>query len=100
MSPSNASKGTYTTFDDITNKTSQEVKSLLQLENEPSHVATFDTLQIMDDINIPKEKWGMSVNLEPITSSFPDLGSGGATQVTTKTNIKDYTLKELNNAGN
>jgi hypothetical protein len=84
---------TYVTFTDISGMSDSEAKGVLQLKNQPSHYATFDTLQIIDDLSIPGGQWGASPIPEPITSTFPGYGIGGATQATTKTPILNYTLQ-------
>ena len=84
---------TYVTFTDISDMSGAGAKSILQLEREPSHYATFDTLQIIDDLSIPGGRWGTSPILEPITTTFPEYGIGGASQATTTTPILNYTLQ-------
>jgi RHS repeat-associated protein len=84
---------TYVTFTDISGMSGSEAGGVLQLKNQPSHYATFDTLQIIDDLSIPGGRWGASPIPEPITSTFPGYGIGGATQATTKTPILNYTLQ-------
>lgn len=37
---------------------SKEVQDLLPIPYQPSNYAKFDTKQILDDINVPKEQWG------------------------------------------
>lgn len=86
---------TYFTFDDITGMSGQDVKNFLQLPRAPSHVATFDTLPIIDDIKVPNGNWNTNGVPEPITSTMPHWGTGGATQATTNTPIKDFDLKPL-----
>lgn len=77
--------GTYFTFDDITKMPGTEVKDVLQLPREPTHFAEFDTLQIIDNINIPLEYHGQGLFHEPITVSYSEFGMGKKTQgVTTK----------------
>ncbi len=78
---------TYISFNDVSNLSSEEAKDLLQLPRAPTHVVKFDTLQIIDDIQIPNGKWGTNGISEPITSTFPEWGSGGATQAITKSVI-------------
>lgn len=72
-----------------------QISSILQLNYSPTHIAKFDTLQIIDNIQIPKTYWNTGSSLEPITSSFPSLGSGGATQAITNTPIKNFILNEI-----
>ena len=74
-------KDTYLSFDDVTGESSKEVKELFQLKYPPSHVAEFDTLQIIDDIEIPAAKWNTLrtdsfVIPEPIRNSYPQFGKG------------------------
>jgi hypothetical protein len=42
-----------------------------------------------------KYNWNRGKNLEPVTKSFPEFGSGGATQVITNKLINNYKIKEL-----
>jgi hypothetical protein len=48
----------------------------------------FDTLHIVDDLKISLGKWGEADYLEPITSSMPQFGDGGATQAVTNAAIQ------------
>lgn len=57
--------------------------------------ASFDTLQIVDDIEIPKGKWGKADYLEPITKDFHEFGKGGATQAITHKEIKEDKIEHL-----
>ena len=72
--------GTYVTFDNITGMSRSGVRSLLQLPRTPTHVASFDTLQIVDDLRIPREYRGEGLSPEPITVSYPKLGVGQGSQ--------------------
>ncbi len=74
---------TYITFDEIKDRSSQEVQNLLQLPHEPSHAVEFDTKQILDDIRIPDGKWDTNGIPEPITNTFDKWGKGGGTQAIT-----------------
>lgn len=62
--------------------------SALQVPHDASVKVSFDTLQIIDDISVPHGNWGKASYLEPITTDFPQFGSGGATQVITHSRIK------------
>ena len=84
---------TYITFTDLSGMSGAQAGGFLQLPFTPSQFATFDTLQIIDDLSIPGENWNMSPIPEPITTSFPKFGPGGATQAITKTPILNYTLQ-------
>ncbi len=75
--------GTYFSFDNY-NIANPEA---LQVPHDASVKVSFDTLQIIDDINIPYGKWGEALYLEPITKDFSEFGSGGATQVITHSEI-------------
>ncbi|MEJ2046290.1 MAG: hypothetical protein P8X89_23785 [Reinekea sp.] len=79
---------TYITFDDIFNISPVEAKTFMQLPREPTHAVGFDTLQIIDSLKIPDEKWNSNGRPEPLTSTFPEWGSGGATQAITNAPIK------------
>lgn len=87
---------TYVTFDDITNLSKQEVKQLLQLPREPTHAATFDTLQLLDDLRIPTGRWNTLEVPEPVTRTFPEWGSGGGSQSITNSVIRIDRINELN----
>jgi hypothetical protein len=93
---------TYFTFDNPEGKSAALIKSELQIPHTPTYYGEFDTLQIIDDVKIPKEDWGRGTKPEPITNYFgpdhPDgenYGIGGATQAITKTPIKDFELQEI-----
>lgn len=88
--PSN-SNGTYITFD----KLNVPAPGRLQVPHDASIRGSFDTLQIIDDIRIPKGKWGQANWLEPITKDFPKYGLGGATQAVTNKQIKLDSLIDL-----
>jgi len=91
-------KDTYFTFDNPAGKSAKQIKSELQITEVPTHIGEFDTLQIIDDIQVPKGKWGQADYLEPIVKDFPEYGAGGATQAITQNKnnpIKDFELKEI-----
>ncbi len=97
MSPSGT---TYFSFDDMAGKSAEEIKSTMQLFDVPVNYAEFNTLQIIDDINIPNAYGNKLKNetfrtYEPLTNSYPEQGIGGATQVTTSSNIDNYDLKDI-----
>ncbi|MDX1920776.1 MAG: Hint domain-containing protein, partial [Candidatus Caenarcaniphilales bacterium] len=85
----------YITFDDITLMTPNEVKNLLQLPREPSHVVIFDTLHLTNDLKIPTGRWNLTNTPEPITSTFPEWGTGGGTQAITNQPIKIDNLIDI-----
>ena len=88
--PANAD-GTYFSFNDynIANP------GALQVPHDASIKVSFDTLQIIDDISVPYGNWGKASYLEPLTTDFPQFGSGGATQVITHSNIKIDSIIKL-----
>ena len=96
-------QNTYFTFDNPEGKSVALIKSELQIPHTPTYYGEFDTLQIIDDVKIPKGQWGKADYLEPITKDYglnhPDpkrrFGIGGATQAVTTTPIKDFELKEI-----
>ena len=75
----------------------------MQVPETPTHIGEFDTLQVIDDIEVPNTNWNRGDKPEPITEYFgnnhpdPDMdyGDGGATQAITNTPIKDFKLKEI-----
>lgn len=84
---------TYITFTDISGMSGSQAGSVLQLPFTPTYYATFDTLQIIDDLSIPGGRWNTLATPEPITTTFPNFGVGGASQATTQTPILNYTLQ-------
>ena len=48
----------------------------------------FDTLQIMDNVYVPKEAGDTGKVLEPITSYYPEYGKGGYPQLKTNSVIE------------
>lgn len=58
--------------------------------------ASFDTLQLLDDLAIPGGNWGSSSTPEPITSTVTEFGgTGGATQAITSTTIQNFILHQF-----
>ena len=55
----------------------------------------FRYVTIVDDVEIPKGKWGKADYLEPITKDFPEFGKGGATQAITHKEIKVDKIEHL-----
>jgi hypothetical protein len=89
---------TYFTFDDVSRMSPGQAQSVLQLDQTPSHYIKFDTLHQFDSIQILTTHWNEGVNLEPFTSSYPEFGIGGATQVITTKPIENFTLNPLSGA--
>jgi hypothetical protein len=58
----------------------------------PSRYATFDTLQLVNDLTIPTGQWNTTSIPEPLTSTFPEFGSGGGTQAITTTPILGFRI--------
>ena len=77
--------GMYFSFDKIDDSIIAQGK--LQIPYRPEHRISFDTLNIIDDINIPKGKWGTASYLEPITKDYRNFGPGGATQMITHSEV-------------
>ena len=70
------------------------VQSILQLPKKPTWVAEFSSSQILDDIRFPRAKFNNASYIEVLTRSYPEFGSGGASQFITQDQIK---LKRLVN---
>ena len=83
--------GTYISFDRFDTPNTQK----LQVPHDVSIRGKFNTLQIVDDIRIPKGKWGVARWKEPITKDFPEYGQGGATQAITNHDILLDELEDL-----
>ncbi len=88
--PSNPD-GTYISFDRFDTPNPQK----LQVPHDASIRGKFDTLQIIDDVRIPKGEWGVASWKEPITKDFPEYGQGGATQAITNHDILLDELEDL-----
>jgi RHS repeat-associated protein len=88
-----ASGPTYITFNNLSGLTGEQAKQLLQLSYVPSHFATFDTLQLTNDLTIPGGQWNTSTIPEPIVITLQMYGSGGGTQAITNTPITNYILQ-------
>ena len=88
--PANAN-GTYISFD----KFDIPAPEKLQVPHDAPIRGSFDTLQIIEDIRVPNGKWGKANWLEPVTTDFPEYGSGGATQVITNQKIVLNKLEDL-----
>jgi hypothetical protein len=67
----------------------------LQVPHDASVRTSFDTLQLMDDLSVPKGLWGKADWLEPIVKDFPQFGEGGATQAITHLEIIIDEIKKL-----
>ena len=91
--------GTYFTFDDITNMSQGDAKGLLQLPGQPSHVAVFDTIQIMESTKVPKMFQNTGLFPEPIADVYPQFGPGGGTQAITDSPIVPAEVLKLPEIG-
>ncbi|MCX4341771.1 MAG: hypothetical protein OSJ72_19355, partial [Lachnospiraceae bacterium] len=80
------SDGMYFSFDKIDDAIIAQGK--LQIPYRPEYRISFDTLDIIEDIHIPKGKWGMADYLEPIARDYKNFGPGGATQAMTYSQIE------------
>jgi len=86
---------TYVTFDNLAGKSGTEIASNLQIPYTPTAVAKFDTLQIAQDLKVPTTKWNTTTTPEPFTNSYPQFGSGGATQAITNTPISSVSVLKV-----
>lgn len=89
----NNNRGTYFSFHDFGSATA--AKSGLQVPHDAAIKIEFDTLQIVNDIRIPRGKWGSADYLEPLTKDFPDFGTGGATQAVTSNSFKIFRVTNM-----
>jgi len=87
------SKGTYVSFDKFDDP--GLARARLQVPHDARYRAEFDTDQIIDDIQIPRGKWGDADYLEPITRDNPIFGEGGATQAISRQPIKVQKIIDL-----
>lgn len=71
--------GRYLSFDKIDDAIVASDK--LQIPYRPDYRVSGNTLDIIDQIEIPKGKWGTADYLEPLTKDYKLYGPGKATQV-------------------
>jgi RHS repeat-associated protein len=83
---------TYFTFNNLSGLTAHQAQQLLQVPYTPAMYATFDTLQVVNDVAIPTGLYNTTLIPEPITSTYPENGTGGATQAITSTTIQGFGL--------
>ena len=74
--------GHYVSFDKIDDAVVASDK--LQIPYRPDYRVSGDTLDIIDEIKIPKGDWGRADYLEPLTTDFKKFGPGNATQAIIK----------------
>jgi hypothetical protein len=86
-------KGTYFSFEKF--DYANEAADKLQVPHDAGIRIEFDTKQIIDEIEIPKGKWGTADYYEPITKDFPEFGKGNTTQAITKSPIKADRIEDL-----
>ena len=55
----------------------------------------FDTEQLLGKVKFPKAKWDSAEYIEVLTRSYPDFGSGGASQFITQSKIKSTRMTNL-----
>lgn len=63
--------------------------------NDARYRVEFDTLQHIDEIEVPRGKWGEADYLEPLTKDYTDFGDGGATQIIFKSKTKVKEVVDL-----
>ena len=79
------SDGTYFSFDKYEDAIIAQGK--LQIPYRPEYRIAFNTIDIVEDINIPYGQWGKASYLEPITKDYKKFGPGKATQAITYSQI-------------
>lgn len=84
---------TYISFNNFSSP--KEASSHLQVPHDGRIKVEFDTAQILDDIQIPRGKWGDADWLEPITKDYPEYGKGGAYQAITRQKIEARRIVDL-----
>ena len=88
-------KGTYLSFNRYDQ--SMEAREKLQLfpDNDAGMRIEFDTEQMLDDIQIPRGRYGSADYLEPLTKDYPQYGVGAATQAITNRSIQASQIVDL-----
>lgn len=86
-------RGTYITFDKMDDVVIARMK--LQIQRDAPIRIEFDTMQILDDVNIPHGDFGKAGHFEPLTKDFPQWGNGGATQAVTRQPIQVRRIVDL-----
>jgi RHS repeat-associated protein len=71
--------GTYVSFDLIDDAIIAQSKT--QIPYRPDYRISGYTIDVLDNMKIPKGQWGVADYLEPITKDFRKFGPGKATQI-------------------
>ncbi len=71
--------GTYVSFDKIDDAVIAQGK--MQIPYRPDYRVSGNSLDVIDQMSVPKGNWGNADHLEPITKDFRKFGPGKATQV-------------------
>lgn len=85
--------GMYFSFDRINDAIIAQGK--LQIPYRPEYRISFDILNIIDDISIPKGNLGKANYLESITRDFKNFGPEGATQAITYSKASSKKIYKL-----
>ena len=69
----------------------------LQIPYRPDYSVSGNTIDVIDNISIPKGQWGNANYLEPITKDFKNFGPGGISQgvIEGKIPVDPSTIKKL-----
>lgn len=96
MTVPGSKNGNYVAFERF--DSSSEVRNAYQISPNWSDAGVrgeFDTLQVIDNIHVPTTLGNTTDVLEPITSAYPEFGSGGAQQLMTNNEIKLRSVERL-----
>lgn len=88
--------GAYVGFEKFSK--SSDVQNSFQISPEWSDAklrGEFDTLQVIDNLEIPTSMGNTTDILEPITFAYPEYGSGGVAQLITKSKIHLRSVEDL-----
>ncbi len=87
--------GTYISFNHFDQAANAASKLQLPAYNDGAIRVDFDTRQILEDVKIPRGKWGTADYLEPLTKDNPQWGQGGGTQAITTQPIQVTRIVDL-----
>jgi hypothetical protein len=87
--------GMYVSFDKMDDAVVASDK--LQIPYRPDYRVSGDTLDVIENIKVPKGDWGRADYLEPVTKDFKKFGPGDVTQATIagKVPVDPTTIEKL-----
>ncbi len=79
--PAHDGRGWYCSFDNFADPATAKSKMQLPAENTAQYRIEFETSSVKDNVRLPYGAQESKPFFEPVNRDYPELGSGGATQV-------------------